>query len=152
MLWYVIIWYIYYPFISYISHIYLLKPPLLLTGPSPQKKPRAIFLHFVGKLKHSWSFFCAGVDGHGSTSGSLRNEIEEEFLNEEKLFQSEIKIRAFHLQRKPKSSHHCTELLMYGICSHVEIVKVLKFIVISKIRKTQEDESLKKQWYKSIYY
>ena len=107
---------------------------------------------FVEKWKHSWSFFCAGVDGHSSTSRSLRTEIEEEFLNEEKHLQSENKIRAFYLQRKTKSSHHCTELLMYGICSKVEIVEVLKFIVISKIRNTREDKSLKRQWYQIIYH
>ena len=60
-----------------------------------------------------------------------------------KHFQSEIKRGAFYLQRKPKSSHNCTELLMYGVCSNFEIVKVLKFIVISKIRKTQEDSDTK---------
>ena len=55
------------------------------------------------------------------------------------------------MQREPKSSHHCTDLLMYMI-SNVDIVRVLKFIVISNIRKTQEDSNTKLFIIMILYY
>ena len=105
-------------------------------------------------LRRSWwtrHYFRESENRNWRGISQWRKAPPEWNKNKDILF-AEIKIRTFYLQRKTKSSHHCTELLMYGICSNVEIVEVLKFNVISKIRNTREDKSLKRQWYQIIYY